>query len=344
VSESTECHPKVVAVVLTWNDIDMTTTCVDSLLASGYPGLGIVVVDNGTNPPSCPILKQRFPSIETVQLPENLGFTGGCNRGLTRAMELGADYIFLLNNDTIVGEQAIEQLVQAMERDARGRAGKRGAALSRCREARRVHPLQDLPGFDPPGAHARRTNCFRTSIARSMKVDFVPACAVMFRPQALKAVGLFDETLFTNWEDYDLCCRLVDSGWRIITVGTAEVVHAHGQTTGRISPFITYLFTRNRLICLFRYGKVGGHPLAISSNPSPVLLANPGLRLDELARSPGVCQRGDGFSPRGSRQGAPPHRPSRSGQARCRGQDSRIPSVTAGLIRPIAFRKLELPG
>jgi GT2 family glycosyltransferase len=85
--------------------------------------------------------------------------------------------------------------------------------------------------------------------------DFVPACAVMFRPQALREVGLFDETLFTNWEDYDLCCRLVDRGWRIITVGTAEVVHAHGQTTGRISPFITYLFTRNRLICLFRYGK-----------------------------------------------------------------------------------------
>jgi GT2 family glycosyltransferase len=85
--------------------------------------------------------------------------------------------------------------------------------------------------------------------------DFVPACAVMFRPQALKAVGLFDETLFTNWEDYDLCCRLVDGGWKIITVGKAEVVHAHGQTTGRISPFITYLFARNRLICLFRFGK-----------------------------------------------------------------------------------------
>jgi GT2 family glycosyltransferase len=254
VSESTECHPKVVAVVLTWNDIAMTTTCVSSLFATRYPGLGIVVVDNGTTPPSCPILKQRFPSIETVQLPENLGFTGGCNRGLTRAMELGADYIFLLNNDTIVGEKAIERLVQTLE--LMPDVGQASALLL------------------PPGAEKRigGTHCkiFRDSTRQErmhegellsdvhhkvFEGDFVPACAVMFRPQALREVGLFDETLFTNWEDYDLCCRLVDRGWRIITVGTAEVVHAHGQTTGRISPFITYLFTRNRLICLFRYGK-----------------------------------------------------------------------------------------
>ena len=255
-SESTECHPKVVAVVLTWNDIDMTTTCVGSLLATHYPGLGIVVVDNGTNPPSCPILKQRFPSIETVQLPENLGFTGGCNRGLTRAMELGADYIFLLNNDTIVGEQAIEQLVQAMERMPE--VGQASALLLPPGAEKRVGFTQCKIYRDSTRQERMHESELLSDVHRkTYDTDFVPACAVMFRPQALKAVGLFDETLFTNWEDYDLCCRLIDGGWRIITVGTAEVVHAHGQTTGRISPFITYLFTRNRLICLFRYGKPG---------------------------------------------------------------------------------------
>jgi GT2 family glycosyltransferase len=255
VSSSTECHPKVVAVVLTWNDIDMTTTCVSSLLATGYPGLGIVVVDNGTNPPSCPILKQRFPSIEPIQLPENLGFTGGCNRGLARAMELGADYIFLLNNDTIVGEQAIEQLVQAMEQ--RPDVGQASALLLGPGAEKRVGITHCKIFRDTTHQERMHENELLSDIHRKVfEGDFVPACAVMFRPQALKAVGLFDETLFTNWEDYDLCCRLIDGGWRIITVGTAEVVHAHGQTTGRISPFITYLFTRNRLICLFRYGRL----------------------------------------------------------------------------------------
>jgi GT2 family glycosyltransferase len=254
VSISTEHHPKVVAVVLTWNDIDMTARCVDSLIATGYPGLGIVVVDNGTNPPSCPILKQRFPAIEPVQLAENLGFTGGCNRGLMRAMDLGADYIFLLNNDTIVDEKAIEQLVQTME--LMPEVGQASALLLHPGAEKRVAFTCCRICRDSTRQDRLHENELLSDIHRKVfEGDFVPACAVMFRPQALKAVGLFDETLFTNWEDYDLCCRLVDGGWKIITDGKAEVVHAHGQTTGRISPFITYLFARNRLICLFRFGK-----------------------------------------------------------------------------------------
>jgi GT2 family glycosyltransferase len=249
-----ENHPKVVAVVLTWNDIDMTTRCVESLFATGYRGLGIVVVDNGTKPPSCPILKERFPSLEPVQLPENLGFTGGCNRGLTRAMELGADYVFLLNNDTIVGANAIEQLVKAIQ--ARPDIAMASAVLLYPGPEKRIQFIESKLLRNVGGQVRSHENELLSDEHRKIyDVDFAPACAVMFRPQALKEVGLFDETLFTNWEDYDLCCRLLDRGWKIITVGTAEVVHAHGQTTGRTSPFITYLFTRNRLICLFRHGE-----------------------------------------------------------------------------------------
>jgi GT2 family glycosyltransferase len=118
--------------------------------------------------------------------------------------------------------------------------------------ARHVHPGEGQPLSE---AHTA-----------TVETDFAPACAVMFRRKALEQVGLFDEALFTNWEDYDLCCRFQDAGWKLLTVGSAEVIHAHGQTTGRISPFITYFFTRNRLICLFRHGK----PLGILRQ-SPLL-------------------------------------------------------------------------
>jgi GT2 family glycosyltransferase len=70
---------------------------------------------------------------------------------------------------------------------------------------------------------------------------------------------MFDESFSTCWEDYDLCIRFNDAGWPFITVGDAEVVHLGSVTTGRFSPYITYYSTRNRLICLFRYG----HPVAL---------------------------------------------------------------------------------
>jgi GT2 family glycosyltransferase len=253
-SESARQAPRVVAVILTWNDVDMTTRCIESLRETRYPGLVIVVVDNGSTPPGCPILKERYPFLETIQLSENTGFTGGCNRGLERAMELEADYIFLLNNDVVVGQQAIEQLVQAM--DARPDVGMATPVLLYPGPEKRVQFLEARLIRDRASQIRQHEDETLSDIHRKIcDIDFAPACASMYRPKTLREVGLFDETLFTNWEDYDLCCRMANRGWKMISVGTSEVVHAHGQTTGRTSPFITYLFTRNRLICLFRHGR-----------------------------------------------------------------------------------------
>jgi GT2 family glycosyltransferase len=83
--------------------------------------------------------------------------------------------------------------------------------------------------------------------------EFVPCAVLLFRAQALREVGLMDESFGTCWEDYDLCLRFHDSGWKYITVGHATATHIGSYTTGRISPYITYYNVRNRLICLQRY-------------------------------------------------------------------------------------------
>lgn len=249
--------PQVVAVILTWNDVEMTSRCIESVQANDYPCKQIVVVDNGSSPPACPVLKPRYPTIDTVQLDRNYGFTVGCNRGMERALEKGVDYVFLLNNDTIVGWDTISHLVSAMEECLE--VGMGSAVLLYPGNERCVQFLHAAVHRD--SAYQWRSvdrALLEGGPGSTVETDFAPACAVLFRAEALRQVGLFDETLFTNWEDYDLCCRFQDAGWKIITVGAAEVVHAHGQTTGRTSPFITYLFTRNRLICLFRYGRLTG--------------------------------------------------------------------------------------
>ena len=86
--------------------------------------------------------------------------------------------------------------------------------------------------------------------------DFIPACSILMRSKALSQVGLFDESFGTSWEDYDLCLRFIDAGWKNVTVGNARVEHRSHQTTGGTSPYITYYMTRNRLICLMRYGQL----------------------------------------------------------------------------------------
>lgn len=251
-------QPLVVAVVLTWNDYDMAHDCIASVYRNDYPNLKVVLVDNGSKFDVVGPMGEAFPELTIVALDRNYGFTGGCNRGLEKALELGADYLFLLNNDTIVAENAVTELVKAAE--ALPECGMASALLLHVGEPKRVFSYRRF--LNPDRAHVSKEDdgveLDETRHRDTVETEFAPACAVMYRRAAVEQVGLFDESLFTNWEDYDLCQRLRLAGWKLHFVGKAEVIHAHGATTGRVSPFITYLGTRNRLICLFRYGSLLG--------------------------------------------------------------------------------------
>ena len=250
-------HPKVITVIPTWNDTALTSRCISSLATTTYPNLHVLLVDNGSQPECAASLKEKHPEIETLRLDKNYGFTGGCNRGIEAALNQNADYIFLLNNDTIVHEDAVQHLVDTME--AHPKAGLASALLLYPGEERKV---QFYRGFVERNIarhyHPQDQQHWTPEFQETVQTEFAPACALLYRPQTLIEVGLFDESLFTNWEDYDLHLRIADAGWDLYTVGKAEVIHAHGQTQGRISPFVTYFVTRNRFICLFRFGTPPG--------------------------------------------------------------------------------------
>lgn len=259
-------RPLVVAVVLTWNDTEMAGRCVQSVLDNHYHPLRVIVVDNGSSTPCGEQLRRRFPSIEPLILRKNEGFTGGCNRGLERALELSGDYIFLLNNDTIVERTAIRQLVEALEQ--RPVVGAASAILLYPGVEKRVQfytaSIWRDRARDQRVGEGQFYEGRRWPIAET---EFAPACALLFRASVLREVGLLDESLGTCWEDYDLCARFINAKRPLITVGSAQVIHDHGATTGRVSPYITYYFARNRLICLFRYG----HPIGIARNALYIL-------------------------------------------------------------------------
>ena len=248
--------PLVYAVILTWNDTEMTRNCIRSLTESTYSNLRILLVDNGSKEPCGETIKAEFPQIELIVLPENKGFTGGANTGLKHALTFEPKYIFFLNNDTIIGNDAVTHLVNANEENPH--LGMTSAML--------MNPNEPIVQFY--NATVDRNIAIHHHHNRWIHVDsrewptieseFVPACAILLRSEALEDVGMFDETFGTNWEDYDLCMRFQDKDWKIATVGDARVEHMVHQTTGAKSPYITYYFTRNRLICIKRYGTIGG--------------------------------------------------------------------------------------
>jgi len=256
VQHQVNASPFVVAAVLTWNDSELTTKCIQSLLDSDYKNLKIILVDNGSVPPRGPELSRRFPSVELIQLEVNKGFSGGANRGMERALEMGADYVHLIGNDSTLSPNTISKLVAECEKSPQV-----GAAS----------PLLLDPGepkivqFYTATLDRETARHFHHDVGLPYQVDnfpvveseFIPMVALLFRASALGEVGLLDESFGTCWEDYDLCLRLRDAGWNYITVGAATATHIGSYTTGRVSPYVVYYTIRNRLVCLKRYAPAG---------------------------------------------------------------------------------------
>ena len=81
------------------------------LLAQDYPALTILIVDNGSPDGSGARLHARYPNADYLQTDRNLGYCGGNNLGLKRAMDGGADYVLVLNNDTVVEKSCVRELM-----------------------------------------------------------------------------------------------------------------------------------------------------------------------------------------------------------------------------------------
>src|SRR5688572_19863302 len=104
---------RVVVVVLNWNGGDDTLECLASLRHLRYTNVHTIVVDNGSSDESVANIGTAFPEIPLIQTGVNLGYAGGNNVGIRAALATGAEYVLLLNNDTVVDPDCVDAFVEA---------------------------------------------------------------------------------------------------------------------------------------------------------------------------------------------------------------------------------------
>jgi len=239
--------PLVRAVVINWNGREVLEPCLRTLLASSYPNLSVLLVDNASTDGSVQFVRGAFPSVRVAEQSSNLGFAAGVNVGLQLALDEGADYILLLNNDIELDANAVSALVEA--------------ALAHPKSAF-VGPLiyyADRPSviWSAGGSVSFWTGNIRHLGLREedagqyvqvRQVDYVTACAVLASAEAVRVIGLMDEIYYMYNEDTDWCVRARDAGFEVLFAPSARIWHKVSMSSGGgLTPFKVYHRLRSTL-------------------------------------------------------------------------------------------------
>jgi GT2 family glycosyltransferase len=189
-----------------------------------------LVLDNGSSDDSTRAIAERFPTVEQIANGRNLGFAAGANLGIYHALNQGADFVFLANNDTLIAPDALDLLVEAaQELDAALVAPKILYAVPPAR-IWSVGGWRHKLSLEISGC--RRGQPDEGLGAAPFEVDFVTACGMLLRRRCVIEIGLFDERFFMYYEDSDYCLRARRAGQRLIVVPQAKMWHRVAVSLG----------------------------------------------------------------------------------------------------------------
>ena len=234
-------------IVLNWRRPRETLRCLASLNDLNYPRLRIVVVYNGSEDGSEETIRRARPDLPIMQTGKNLGFAGGNNVGIRSAMTDGADFVWILNNDTVVNPRALDEAVAAAAQDDRiGIVGSATYTSSEPWNDARLYPTGGL--WD--GRVERLLLCDGDPACADRgvhRVDFVQA-TMLLRISMLTEIGLLDERFFHYFEERELSHRARARGWGVVLACGSHIWHAGGATLSSESPQALYYYVRNRLL------------------------------------------------------------------------------------------------
>ena len=252
-----EGRPAVAIILLNWHGWRDTIACLESLASLEYTNYHVLVVDNGSTDDSVARIRAAHPQVPILETGRNLGFSGGCNVGIRCAMEEGADYVWLLNNDTTVEPQALIAMVTVAEADPR--VGAVGSVLYYLDSPKDIQAW----GGGRVCFWSGRTRHHLGPVA-SAKLHFLTAASILLRRRALEEVGLLDEsTFFMYWEDTDFSFRLRKAGWRLAVADQSIVLHREHAATGKGSRLLDYYFNESAVRFFRRYAPIVAWPITI---------------------------------------------------------------------------------
>ncbi len=222
----------IAIIVLNWNGRDLTLDCLRSLEAVTTPNVRTIVVDNASTDGSADAVRQRYGSrVTLIENAQNLGFAAGNNVGIRKALDDGANFILLLNNDTVVAPDFVEHLLKPMLTTP-----DIGITAPKIYYAEPKNQIWfaggELSMWRGIAKHTGIRETDRGQYDTEHDIDYATGCAFLVRGSVIEKIGDLDPGYRAYFEDADFCVRARRAGFRIRYMPAAHVWHRISASTG----------------------------------------------------------------------------------------------------------------
>ena len=238
---------KLSVVIVSYNVRNYLEQCLQSVQRAleGIEG-EVFVVDNHSDDDSVVTVREKYPWVRLIENQENLGFSKANNQAIRQSQ---ADYVLLLNPDTVVAEDALRGVLMFM--DEHPKAGGAGVMMcyedgSRAPESRRALPTPWVAALKMLG-FTKRYYMSHLPWDQPCRIEVISGAFCLLRHEALKTIGLLDEDFFMYGEDIDLSYRLLKGGWENWYL-PYSIIHYKGKSTQKSDYRYVHVFYQAMLI------------------------------------------------------------------------------------------------
>lgn len=242
--------PFVSIILVNYNGAEDTIDCVESIEKQEYKNYEIIVVDNCSTDDSLDKISQLQDRVILLTAKENNGFSAGNNIGIEYAINHGADYVLLLNNDTVVSQSFLTEMI--MEAYCRPTAVITGTIYY---EKKRQCIWYAGGSFSEVTARTCHWNIGSENAIlpkEAKEVTFISGCEMLIPKSVIEIVGMLDEDYFLYAEDIDYCARTRRAGFSLVYVPSSVIYHKVSASTSKISYATQYYSVRNRRILIHK--------------------------------------------------------------------------------------------
>ena len=239
-------------VIPHWNNVDVLSECLESILNTDFENFETIVVDNASTDNSVASVRSNYPNVKLIENDKNYGYAGGCNIGAEAA---SGDFLIFLNNDTVQEKDWISNLIKTINSDDKI------AAVQP-----KILNYYDRNVFDYAGGSGGHMDIYCFPFARGRIFSFQEndegqynnkekcfwssGTCFMVRRALFQKAGGFDESFFAHMEEIDLCWRLYAMGFEVWVEPDSVVYHKNALTLPMYSHKKYYLNHRNSLLML----------------------------------------------------------------------------------------------